>query len=82
MIHIYGLVESGKQVGQIRYIGITTDPTDSLQRVADALNITSKTTVNNDLKWLERQGVVHVDRTNKPAVVQVNGHYEQFVNGG
>lgn len=59
-----------------------TNPTDSLQKVADALNITSKTTVNNDLKWLERQGVVHVDRTNKPAVVQVNGHYEQFVNGG
>lgn len=58
-----------------------TNPMDSLQRVADALNITSKTTVNNDLKWLEREGVVHVDRTNKPAVVQVNGHYERFVNG-
>lgn len=59
-----------------------TNPTDSLQKVADALNITSKTTVNNDLKWLERQGVVHVDRTNKPPVVQVNGQYETFVNGG
>lgn len=58
-----------------------TNPTDSLQKVADALNITSKTTVNNDLKWLERQGVVHVDRTSKPAVVQVNGQYEQFVHG-
>lgn len=59
-----------------------TNPTDSLQKVADALNITSKTTVNNDLKWLERQGVVHVDRASKPAVVQVNGQYERFVNGG
>ena len=59
-----------------------TNPTDSLQKVADALNITSKTTVNNDLKWLERQGVVHVDRANKPAIVQVNGQYEHFVNGG
>lgn len=58
-----------------------SNPTDSLQKVADALNITSKTTVNNDLKWLEKQGVVHVDRASKPAVVQVNGQYEQFVNG-
>jgi hypothetical protein len=58
-----------------------TNPTDSLQRVADALNITSKTTVNNDLKWLEKQAIVHVERTGKTTNVQVNGQYEHFVNG-
>lgn len=57
------------------------NPMDSLQRVADALGITSKTTVNNDLKWLEKQEIVHVERTGKTTNVRVNGHYEQFVNG-
>lgn len=58
-----------------------SNPTDSLQRVADALNITSKTTVNNDLKWLERQKIAHVERNGKTTNVQMNGHYERFVNG-
>ncbi len=42
MIHIYGLVESGKQVGQIRYIGITTDPTQRLHQHRTAKEDTDK----------------------------------------
>lgn len=59
-----------------------TNPLDSLQRAADTLNIPSKATVSNDLKWLERQGVVHVGQEGKQRVVRVNGNYEQFVNAG
>lgn len=53
----------------------------SLQTAADDLAYTSKTAVRNDLLWLEKQGVVHVDRSGKTLNVQVNGQYEQFVNG-
>jgi hypothetical protein len=58
------------------------NPTDSLQRVADALGITSKTTVNNDLKWLDKQEIVHIEQEGKQRIVRVNGRYEQFVNVG
>ncbi len=58
-----------------------SSPTDSYQTVADALNITSKATVYNDVKWLEKNGVLHVQRDGKTTNVQVNGRYEQFVNG-
>lgn len=57
-------------------------PTDSYQTVADTLGITSKATVYNDVKWLERQGVLHVERNGKTTNVRVNGQYETFVNGG
>lgn len=56
-------------------------PTDSYQTVADALGITSKATVYNDVKWLERNGVVHVERNGKTTNVRVNGQYETFMNG-
>lgn len=55
--------------------------TASYQAAADALNITSKATVYNDLKWLEKRGVLHVQRDGKTTNVAVNGMYEQFVNG-
>lgn len=55
--------------------------TASYQAAADTLNITSKATVYNDLKWLEKQGVVHVERAGKTTNVEVNGQYEHFVNG-
>jgi len=54
----------------------------SYQQAADALGITSKTTVFNSLKWLERYGYVSVDRRTRITHVQVNGQYETFVNGG
>lgn len=57
------------------------NPEDSYQNAADALGITSKATVYNDVKWLERQGVLHVERNGKTTNVRVNGHYETFVNG-
>lgn len=53
----------------------------SLQTAANDLEYTSKTAVRNDLLWLEKQGIVHVDRTGKTLNVAVNGMYEQFVNG-
>lgn len=53
----------------------------SLQTAADDLSYTSKTAVRNDLLWLEKQGVVHIDRSGKTLNVQVNGQYERFVNG-
>ena len=53
----------------------------SLQTAADDLSYTSKTAVRNDLLWLEKQGIVHVDRTGKTLNVAVNGRYETFVNG-
>ena len=53
----------------------------SYQVAADALNISSKTTVYNDLKWLEKQGVLHVQRDGKTTNVAVNGQYDSFVNG-
>ena len=55
------------------------NPNDSYQTVADALNVTSKTTVYNDVKWLERQGVLHVERNGKTQTVNVNGQYETFM---
>lgn len=55
--------------------------TASYQAVADALNISSKTTVYNDLKWLEKRGVLHVQRDGKTTNVAVNGQYDSFVNG-
>jgi predicted GIY-YIG superfamily endonuclease len=42
MIYIYGLVESGKKVGQIRYIGITTDPDQRLYQHRTAKEDTDK----------------------------------------
>lgn len=42
MIYIYGLVESGKSVGQIRYIGITTDPDQRLYQHRFAKEDTDK----------------------------------------
>ncbi len=55
--------------------------TASYQAAADALNISSKTTVYNDLKWLEKRGVLHVQRDGKTTNVAVNGQYDSFVNG-
>jgi hypothetical protein len=57
------------------------NPTASYQTAADALSITSKATVYNDLKWLEKQDVLHVHRNGKTTNVEVNGRYEYFVNG-
>lgn len=57
------------------------NPNASYQTAADALNITSKATVYNDVKWLEKRGVVDVEREGKSTNVRVNGHYNEFVNG-
>ncbi len=53
----------------------------SLQIAADDLSYTSKTAVRNDLLWLEKQGIVHVNREGKTLNVRVNGHFERFMNG-
>jgi hypothetical protein len=53
----------------------------SLQTAADDLSYTSKTAVRNDLLWLEKQGIVHVDRSGKTLNVAVNGQYATFMNG-
>jgi hypothetical protein len=57
------------------------NPNATYQQVADDLNVTSKATVFNDVKWLEKRGVVHVERDGKTTNVRVNGQYETFVNG-
>lgn len=57
------------------------NPNASYQTVADQLALSSKTMVYNDVKWLERSGIVHVERTGKTTNVTVNGMYETFVNG-
>lgn len=56
-----------------------SSPTDSYQAVADGLNVANKSTVYNDVKWLERNGIVHVERLGKQTTVHVNGKYEEFV---
>lgn len=53
----------------------------SLQTAANDLGYTSKTAVRNDLMWLEKQGIVHVNRDGKTLNVGVNGMYESFMNG-
>ena len=55
------------------------NPTASYQAVADGLNVPNKSTVYNDVKWLERNGIVHVERSGKQTIVHVNGKYEEFV---
>jgi hypothetical protein len=72
-----GTIDRRKQVAT-HYLN---NPMDSYQAAADALGITSKTTVYNDVKWLERNGVVHVERNGKTTNVTVNGQYETFMNG-
>ena len=57
------------------------NPNATYQTAADALNVTSKATVFNDVKWLEKRGVVHVERDGKSTNVRVNGQYETFING-
>jgi len=53
----------------------------SLQTAANDLGYTSKTAVRNDLLWLEKQGIVHVNREGKTLNVAVNGMYATFMNG-
>lgn len=60
---------------------IETNGFRSLQSTADELGYTNKTVVRTDLLWLEKQGIVQVDRSGKSMNVQVNGHYQSFVNG-
>jgi len=55
---------------------------ESLQTAANDLSYTSKTIVRNDLLWLEREGIVHIDRSGRTMAVNVNGQYETFMNGG
>ena len=52
----------------------------SLQNTANDLSYTSKTVVRNDLIWLEREGIVNVERSGKTMTVSTNGHYESFIN--
>lgn len=54
----------------------------SLETAANDLGYTSKTGVRNDLLWLERNEIVEIDRSGKTLNVQVNGHFERFMNGG
>lgn len=60
---------------------IETNGFRSLQTTADELGYTNKTVVRTDLLWLEKQGIVDVDRSGKSMNVQVNGGYQSFVNG-
>lgn len=57
------------------------NPNATYQQAADDLDVTSKATVFNDVKWLEKRGVVHVERDGKTTNVRVNGQYETFING-
>lgn len=51
----------------------------SLQNTANDLEYTSKTVVRNDLLWLEKQGIVNVERNGRTMAVSTNGHYEMFM---
>ena len=55
------------------------NPNDSYQTVADVLGVNNKSTVYNDVKWLERNEIVHVERNGKQTIVHVNGRYEEFI---
>lgn len=59
---------------------IETNGFRSLQTTADELGYTNKTVVRTDLLWLEKHGIVDVDRSRKSMNVQVNGGYQSFMN--
>lgn len=54
----------------------------SYQKAADDLCVTSKATVYNDLKWLERYGYISVNRGARITTVTPNKDYQQFLAGG
>lgn len=57
------------------------NPSFSYQRAADDLAVTNKTTVYNDLKWLERYGYAKVERRARSTDVLPIGKYERFLIG-